>query len=177
MRGISFRNEREKIKIQTLGLEQLKKGMVSKEALFLGEQHKKQIESHYLPKMSIRFINEKVGYGAFLEEPLEPNSYAGEYTGVVRENARIYFAPLNNYLMEYPVLDRFGRSLVIDAKNGNSCRFINHSSEPNLKTHYAFIDGLYHSILLSLKKIEVGEQLTYDYGANYWMLRSNPEKL
>lgn len=177
MQSLSFRSKEEKLEIQKLGLEQLENGIVSEEALLLGNKYKDIIESHDLPKMSIRLINENVGNGVFAEEPLEKGSYIGEYTGVVRENTRIYFVPLNNYLMEYPALDELGRNLVVDAENGNSCRFINHSTEPNLKAHYAFIDGFYHILLFALRKIEIGEQLTHDYGANYWVLRSAPEKL
>ena len=101
----------------------------------------------------------------------------GEYTGIVRENVRIYFAPLNNYCYEYPVPDALGRSFVIDATRGNFTRFINHSRAPNLKPVYAFFDGFYHLIFLSLKEIQKGEQLSYDYGRNYWLLRSDPEEL
>lgn len=171
MPGISFNSEEEKLKIQQLGLNR-----PDENALKLGEQFKREIESHYTPKLSIRFINENVGHGAFLDEPIEAGAYVGEYTGVIRENVRIYFTPLNNYLMEYPIKDHRGRNLVIDAENGNQCRFINHSFTPNLKADYALIDGFYHAIFLSLRRIEKGEQITYNYGANYWLLRGTPEE-
>jgi hypothetical protein len=64
---------------------------------------------------------------------------------------------------------------VIDATQGNFTRFINHSNRPNLKPFYAFFDGLYHMILISIKDISKGEQFSYDYGPKYWYIRSPPE--
>ena len=63
---------------------------------------------------------------------------------------------------------------VIDAeKGGNLTRFINHSDQPNLEPIGVFWKGSLHIILRSLKKIQKGEQLTYDYGADYWSRRKD----
>jgi hypothetical protein len=159
------------------GLEELAKGNIPKEAIALGTKYRREIEVGYEPNVSIRWVSEKVGYGAFAEEVIEPDTFVGEYTGVVRENVRVYFQPLNNYCYEYPVPDDIGRSFVIDATKGNFTRFINHSKKPNLKPVYAFLDGFYHLILISLCKIEKGEQLSYEYGARYWWLRDPPEEI
>lgn len=174
---IAFQSEEEKADILARGLEELRQGKVSEAALALGKKYRKQIEAAYESKVSIRYINERVGHGAFAEERIQAGSYVGEYTGIVRENVRVYFAPLNNYCYEYPVPDAIGRSFVIDATQGNFTRFINHSTRPNLKPTYAFYDGFYHLILLSLRDIEKGEQLSYEYGARYWYLRTPPQEL
>lgn len=118
--------------------------------------------------------NDDVGYGLYAEQAIEKDSYLGEYTGIVRKNDRRYLEPLNNYCYEYPIQDEIGRNYVIDATSGNATRFINHSSSPNLKPVYAFIDGFYHLIFLALDRIERGTQLSYDYGTNYWYLRNPP---
>jgi hypothetical protein len=50
---------------------------------------------------------------------------------------------------------------VIDAKHtGNSAKWINHSCEPNLEAEQ---DG-YRIFLNALRDIDVGEELSYDYG-------------
>lgn len=174
---IAFESEEAKRNVLARGLAKLQRGEVSEEALLLGTKYKSQIEADYAPCVSVRYINEQVGHGAFAEERVKKGSFVGEYTGLVRENNRRYFAPLNNYCYEYPVADSIGRSFVIDATQGNFTRFINHSSKPNLKGFYAFFDGFYHAIFLSLRAIAKGEQLTYDYGANYWYIRDRPEEL
>lgn len=174
---IAFESEEGRRDVWARGVAKLERGEVGEEALLLGAKYRKEIEADYAPCVSVRFINEQVGHGAFAEEDLKKGCFIGEYTGIVRENNRRYFAPLNNYCYEYPVPDSIGRSFVIDAKQGNFTRFINHSSKPNLQPAYAFFDGFYHAIFLSLRLIVKGEQFTYDYGANYWYVRDRPEEL
>lgn len=176
MLQIQFRSSAEKEEILKRGLEALQLGQVSQEALELGGKFKSKIESSFSPKVSIRYIDERIGSGAFAEEDLKANEYIGEYTGIVRENSP-YLTPLNNYCYEYPVPDFIGRSYVIDATQGNFTRFINHSRRPNLKPIHVFVDGFYHLIFLSIRNIEKGEQLSYDYGAKYWYIRSSPEEI
>ena len=62
---------------------------------------------------------------------------------------------------------------MIDATSGSLTRFINHSYTPNIKPMYAFFDDKYHLIFISLKPIQKGTQLAYNYGENYWALRGN----
>ncbi|MGB7978809.1 MAG: SET domain-containing protein-lysine N-methyltransferase [Chlamydiales bacterium] len=174
---IDFQSEEERRDILERGLELMRQGKIPENAIQRGVRYRKKILSGFCPKVSIRFINERVGQGVFAEEVLKARSYVGEYTGVVRENVRIYFVPLNNYCYEYPVPDEMGRSFVIDATEGNFTRYINHSYRPNLKPLYAFLDGFYHLIFIALRQIEIGEQLCYDYGRNYWIIRPGPEEL
>ncbi|MBU6383655.1 MAG: SET domain-containing protein-lysine N-methyltransferase [Verrucomicrobia bacterium] len=171
---ITFQNEEERLDILQRGLAAFKRGDIPHRAVELGEKYKQQIEVPVEPKVDIRFINEEVGHGVFAKTNIKKGQFIGEYTGTVRENTRIYFVPLNNYCYEYPIPDRLGRSFVIDATNGNFTRFINHSYQPNLQPHYAFLDGFYHCIFFALQDIQKGEQLCYDYGRNYWMLRKMP---
>ncbi|MBX7066248.1 MAG: SET domain-containing protein [Parachlamydiales bacterium] len=174
---ISFQSEEERCEILQRGLAAHQRGEIPQKALALGQKYRKQIESPNDPNVEIRFVSDEVGHGVFANGVIKKGSFIGEYTGIVRENRRIYFAPLNNYCYEYPIADRLGRSYVIDATSGNFTRFINHSYCPNLKPHYAFIDGFYHCIFIALKEIRKGEQLCYDYGRNYWIVRGAPVNL
>lgn len=171
---ISFESPQDKEDIRARGQTKLKNHQVSQESHRLGKKFIRRIETGYLPHTSIRWIDDRIGYGLFAEGVIAENSYVGEYTGIVRRNDRKYFEPLNNYCYEYPVLDEIGRSFVIDATDGNLTRFINHSFNPNLKPLHVFYDGFYHLIFVSLRQIEKGEQLSYNYGESYWYLRSPP---
>lgn len=169
---IAFESETEKEDIQQRGW--LSKP--SEEALRLGQEFRKEILEGVLPKLSIRLINEKVGHGAFLEEPLPEGAFVGEYTGIVRRNdMRRYFN--NNYNYRYPVEDINGIEYVIDATAGNLTRFINHSAKPNLKPSHAFIEGFYHLIFRTLRPLDKGTQLSFHYGDCYWYLREWPQDL
>lgn len=174
---IAFQSEIEKLDIFSRGMQALETGKISQKAIALGNRYKNTIASAYLADLEIRFINEEIGFGAFAKTPIKKGAFVGEYTGIIRENVRVYFAPLNNYCYEYPILDQLGRSFAIDATHGNLTRFINHSYHPNLKPDYAFFDGFYHLIFIASKEIQKHEQLSYNYGRNYWMLREEPRTL
>lgn len=171
---ISFESETEELLVKQKGLDKLKGEGVSAQALELGSRYIDEIESGYIPHVSVRQIDAKVGHGLFAEEEIAAGVYVGEYTGIVRKNDRRYMQPLNDYCYEYPVPDEIGRHFVIDATQGNLTRFINHSYTPNLQPIHVFYDGFYHLIFLSLMPIAKGTQLSYNYGKNYWYLRSLP---
>lgn len=174
---ITFETEEEKEEVRSKGLAKLKSQEVTQEAQELGKQWIAQIEVGFIPDVSIRWLDEHLGYGLFAEETLEAGSYIGEYTGIVRKNDRRYFEPLNNYCYEYPVSDYIGRSYVIDATQGNSTRFINHSYTPNLRPIHVFYDGFYHLIFLALQRIDPGTQLCFNYGKTYWYIRKPPVQI
>lgn len=174
---LGFRNKKERAEILQRGLDALKKRAIPKKAIDLGENYRKLIESPSYPNVDIRWVGEEVGHGVFANAKIKKGTFIGEYTGIVRENIRTYFEPLNHFCYEYPIPDRLGRSFVIDATKGNFTRFINHSYEPNLKPEYAFLDGFYHCIFFAMKDIQKEEQLVYDYGRNYWLIREAPQRL
>ncbi len=173
----SFESIDDQLDVHNRGLKHLSEGKVSQESLDLGQQYHKEILSSYIPKVSVRFISDDVGHALFAEEEIEVGRYVGEYTGIVRKNDRRYGYPINNYCYEYPIPDEIGRNFVVDATRGCLTRFINHSSDPNLKPFYAFYEGYYHVIFLSIKKISVGDQLLFDYGKSYWYVRGAPKVL
>ncbi len=174
---IYFTSADERKEIRRRGLAHLKQGKVPKTALLLGEKYKHLIGQDISPEVEIRWCSEEVGHGVFTQNLIAPDQYIGEYIGLVRQNIRFYFTPLNNYCFEYPIPDATGRHYVIDATDGNFTRFINHSNQPNLRAIHVFVDGFYHLIFLSARAIQAQEQLSYDYGPNYWALRSPPQPL
>lgn len=162
--------------IRQKGVQKFEAGEVTEEQLLRGLLYRREIEQNTLPAVSLRACGEKVGWGLFAEKDLGKEAFVGEYTGIVRKNDE--HGTINNYLYGYPVLDDIGRQYVVDAKvEGNLLRFINHSKTPNLKPLYAFLDGFYHVILLTIQPIKKGDQLSYDYGDLYWYVRSPPENL
>jgi SET domain-containing protein len=159
------------------GREKWERGEVLADAIELGKRWIREIQSAFVAKSQVVWINDRVGHGLMAASTIPKGAFTGEYTGIVRENNRRYLEPLNDYCYEYPVVDEIGRSFVIDATQGNLMRFINHSEAPNLQPKYAFIDGAYHCIFLALHEIVEGTQLNYDYGKSYWYLREAPERL
>jgi len=157
------------------GLLKRRNNEVLPEHLENGIRYKKEIEESRIAPASVRWVDAEVGYGLFAEEDLDERAFIGEYVGVVRLNNNHLFK--SNYLYSYPILDEIGRNFVIDAHKGCLTRFTNHSYEPNLRSPYAFVNGFYHMILLANRPIKKGEQLFFNYGKNYWAIRSKPKEL
>lgn len=172
MKNLMFQDEKLFHSLQEMGIKKQEAGEVLQEHLEYGKQFKHQIEQGVLAKASVRFCGDKIGWGLFAEEALKKGAFVGEYTGRVRKNDD--HLSVNNYLYEYPIPDYIGRSHVIDATEGNLIRFVNHKTDANLKPVYAFVEGIYHLILLAKRDVAVGEELTYDYGKSYWYVRSPP---
>ena len=148
-----------------------KKGYIGQLALWLGKLHGHQIEEGDIKDITIRWINENIGYGAFTERPFKKWEFIGEYTGLLRRRS-LLFSDLNDYCFMYPREWVSYKLYAIDsADQGNFTRFINHSDFPNLESVAVFKDGLFHIIFRAIQDILPGSQLSYDYGDVYWNTR------
>lgn len=79
--------------------------------------------------LSIQYVSSCVGYGLFSLVDIEVGTFIGEYTGLVYSSSPTTNEQLNDYAIQYPILDG---GFQIDAKEyGNITRFINHSDEDN----------------------------------------------
>ncbi len=147
------------------------KDKISSLAFWLGHYHTRELMQAFSPPLSIRWIDQKIGYGLFAESPLKPWSFIGEYAGLLRKRSRL-FPDINDYCFMYPK-EWLGWGLyTIDSKDrGNYTRFINHSDEPNCEAIAVFYEGIFRIVLRTIKEIVAGEQLTYDYGDIYWRER------
>jgi len=155
----------------------LKRGAIGQLALWLGKLHGKQIETAAIPDLSIRWMGENMGYGAFVNRAFKKWEFIGEYTGILRRR-RLLFPDINDYCFMYPREWFSLKALTIDsARQGSFTRFINHSDFPNCESVSVFHDGIFHIIFRAIKEIPAGTELTYDYGEIYWYRRKKlPEE-
>ncbi len=137
-----------------------------------GEKHRKQLFTGSQANISIEWINKAKGYGAFIQEDLPADSFVMEYTGRFRRYQQEETTSQNAYCFQYPMRNSVPGIYVVDSLNGgNLSRFINHAAKPTLKALCAFDRGLIHIVLVTTCSIEKGEELTFDYGSDYWQRR------
>ncbi|MBA2728780.1 MAG: SET domain-containing protein-lysine N-methyltransferase, partial [Parachlamydiaceae bacterium] len=145
---------------------------------FLGEENREQakefssqLKSGHCANISIRWIDEQLEYGVFAETDMAAGTYIGEFTGAVRHLSRKH--PTHNiYCFHYPTRFWSWNYYVIDAlRMGNQMRFINHSDRPNLQPLCLCERRLLHIVFIAKVAIKAGEQLTYDYGQDFWKTR------
>ncbi|MGZ3634095.1 MAG: SET domain-containing protein-lysine N-methyltransferase [Parachlamydiaceae bacterium] len=152
------------------------------ETSYLGEKNRqlfsrfrKEIEQGFVADVSIRWINEELGYGLYANKNLPAEAYIGEFTGLVR---RLYrrSPDHNEYCFHYPTKWWSWKYTVIDALlGGNETRFINHSDKPNLQPLCVCDQNLLHIIFITDQPIKAGMQLTYHYGNDFWKHRRKIE--
>ena len=114
-----------------------------------------------LPLFEIR-DSEIAGKGAFALQFIAPAVRLIEYTGerVSHEVADARYAEEEAAGNYHTVLFSVDDNTVIDAGvNGNEARFFNHSCDPNCQSR--IVRGRVY--LESIRDIEPGEELTYDY--------------
>ena len=138
------------------------------EKIWMGIYFDKEIQTGLNPRISIRYISEKVGFRVFAEQKIHSCSFVGEYTGVIKERRKRYLKD-KTYCVRYTSWQTGRRRFIIDAETqGNYTRFINHSAKPNVGLQSVYWRGLPRMILITLKEIPEGAQLTFDYGESFW---------
>lgn len=146
----------------------------------LSKTRRKQIEAFYrnlkkLPndmkyceRVSLRFINKKVGYGVFAKEDIPPYSILHHYVGELLPTDILN--PDHDSTFSFEHFDEFS----IDAmKEGNWTRFMNHSDigEPSNNVvvwEYYAKDMPRIVFTAGVRGIKKGAQLLYSYGEEYW---------
>lgn len=173
IKKMEFANEQVKELVLKRCQKLVSQNRIGVNAKWLGTLYEKFIASAFMPSICIKWIDEKIGYGVFAQEPIIPWQYIGEYAGTLRLR-RLLFPDINDYCFMYPELGLFYKRLTIDGKDqGNFTRFINHSDTPNIESISVFCEGYYRIIFRSIKHIPIGTELTYDYGDVYWLNRRN----
>lgn len=167
-----FRNMKEFIRTINACPYLLKIGKFGEENRLLGREMRGSLSRGAQAKVSVRWIDPIFGYGLFCEEKLTEGQYIGEYSGLIRPVNRL-ISNINDYCFHYPT--RFFSLwpyLVIDSeKEGNLMRFLNHSDEPNLRPVCLVDRGLLHLCFFANREIAQGEELTFNYGNDYWRTR------
>lgn len=98
------------------------------------------------------------GLGLFAAEPIKRGTWIIEYVGKILRGKEVTVHPANKYLFET------SRVRMIDGSmRSNIARYINHSCKPNCEPE------IFHGrvFIRAIKRIEAGEELTYDYGKEY----------
>ncbi|MEC7840288.1 MAG: SET domain-containing protein-lysine N-methyltransferase [Chlamydiota bacterium] len=141
----------------------------------LARLYQSELESGYIADLTVRWIDNTLGYGVFTSEALNEGAFIGEYTGRVRRICRFNPDP-NAYCFQYPTKLWSMNYTVVDALHeGNILRFVNHSDLPNLSPTCVVDRGLVRIVFVANRDIKEGEQLTFNYGEDYWKNRTKKQ--
>ncbi len=106
----------------------------------------------------LRVGKSKTGKGIFAEEEIPKGKCILEYIG----------EPVSDKEMETinsKYLFEISKKLTINGNvSWNKARYVNHSCRPNCEA----VGPNGHVYIMSMRRIRPGEELTYDYGKEYW---------
>lgn len=146
----------------------LSEGAIDPKRIWMGVYYDHEIEKGLYPRLIVRRIDEEIGFGVFADEQIAPQSFLGEYTGLIRrkksrhDGESVYTFSYTSWRMgKYPY--------VISAEwMGNFTRLINHSDEPNVEPICVYRKGMPRIIFISRHEIPKGGQILFDYGKIFW---------
>ncbi len=142
----------------------------------LGSVLHKSLFSGKVADVAIRWIDDEMGYGLYAKNLIAKETFIGQYTGEVCRVGR-FKTPQNGYCMHMPTRFWSLRYFVIDAEHaGNELRFANHSEEPCMRPYCLVDRSLVHVGFFASRQIEPGEELTFNYGKDYWKHRLSKKK-
>jgi len=98
------------------------------------------------------------GLGLFAIKPIKKNTYIIEYTGKIINNKQRNEKG-GKYLFEIN-----SRKTIDGSSRDNLARYINHACKPNCDIDIK----KYRVYIVSKKDIQPGEEITYDYGNEYF---------
>ena len=112
-------------------------------------------------KKPFRIARSRTGLGLFATEPIRKKAFIVEYKGrrLTNPQAEKLEARGNRYLYEIN-----SRWTIDGTSRKNLGRYANHSCRPNAESHR--LNG--KVILRAIKAIKPGDEITYDYGSDYF---------
>jgi hypothetical protein len=120
----------------------------------------------------IKWVSDSIGFGLFAKRRITMGELIGRYTGILG----LGYMSNKDYTWSYgEVEDEIGYKLEIgvDAKdNGNYVRFVNHKgADANCDVELVPLNGKWDFIYIAKREILPGEELTVDYGDEYFETR------
>jgi uncharacterized protein len=117
-----------------------------------------------IPSRHLRIARAKTGLGLFTLVPIKKGQYIIRYTGRKIRTETVYDLD-TRYLFE--INERW---TIDGASRRNRARYINHSCRPNAEVYF-----VKHVIKIrAIKNIKPGDEITYDYGEEYFELFLKP---
>lgn len=129
----------------------------------------------HCPDNGLAIVKQSVlmGYGVIARYKIQTGVAMTEYLGMVSCDHITSRPGDSTYRMAYPLPRIAGWVWSIDAlKEGNISRFVNHSRTPNVEIKIFFDGTLLRLALVALQDIVAGEELTLNYGSDYWLSRN-----
>ncbi|CDR34279.1 SET domain-containing protein-lysine N-methyltransferase [Criblamydia sequanensis] len=146
---------------------------IGAEAREKGKFYREDIFDGFKAPLFIKKISRKKGFGLFAEVKIPSGAAIGEYAGKVEEHSLLSRKTTNPYCFEYQsAFWSFNKRFIDASSEGSLMRFANHSDLPNAEPVMAYDRGLLHILIFTTAPIQTGEEITINYGEDFWINRN-----
>ncbi len=121
-----------------------------------------EIRNNPQAQFSLKVKKSTAGLGLFACEPIQKGAKIIEYVGVLRSSS--------NDLSNKYIFNVNSKIDIDGSPRYNTARYINHSCNPNAES----IIKKGHVWISAIKDISPGEEITYDYGSEYFDIIIQP---
>jgi hypothetical protein len=171
--ALTFDNLHIKDKIEKKCISAARYGYMQKEHLWFGAYYENEINTHSVADVYLKWIDPVKEFGLYANADIKKHTYMGEYTGCIRKYKK-KIDDRNAYCFEYSIGSKTTPYTIDAREKGSLIRFVNHSDSPNLSPLSVYQNGVMHIIFRTNRDVKKNEELTYDYGPNYWKRREKP---
>ena len=113
-----------------------------------------------ITEVTYKVKKSSAGLGLFAIVPIKKGTWIIEYVGKILNGKKLIEEyPENRYLFETSAV-----RMIDGSSRSNTARYINHSCKPNCEVEIIGGRVFVHAI----KRIDIGEEITYDYGEEYF---------
>ena len=138
------------------------------------EYYEPLIKQNYESPWYMKYISDRIGYGIFADDDIQPGQLIAEYLGII--TTKEIMMQNSYYDMKYtwsipaaPYSSDPSFIIYVDAKKScNFTRFINHDYKPNVQAVIIYAQDGWHMLYVACKPIKKDGQLLVDYGKGYW---------
>ncbi len=171
---VFFLNEKDQTEFCSYWKKYCKKMIEAQDSAFLKKTRKyfkkiylEEKDDAFAKNFSIQKINEVKGYGLFAKEDLQKGEVFTHYAGIMRKDNQ-QISKKNRYVFGFTGTEKLKEWTIDASKVCNIASLMNHSETPNVDS-YEYYDFEGPNIVFeALRNISKGEELTYDYGKEYW---------
>lgn len=128
----------------------------------------------FVKDLEVKKVNELVGWGVYAKKRIPKKTILTHYAGIIKKDSRVNIS--NRHVFGFTGTKKLQEWVVDSEHMTNIASLINHLKKGNIEAFEYYDESGPKIVFKTLRDIEKGEELTYDYGGEYWKgLKEKPQ--
>ncbi|PIS01451.1 MAG: hypothetical protein COT84_02130 [Chlamydiae bacterium CG10_big_fil_rev_8_21_14_0_10_35_9] len=140
--------------------------LVKKVSRLFKSIEKEKNDDLFVKDLEIKKVNDLIGWGVFAKRKIPKKTILTHYAGIIKKDRQV--SNKNRHVFGFTGTEKL-KNWVIDSESvTNMGSLINHSKNGNVEAMEYYDKKGPKIVFETIRDIEKGEELTYDYGEGYW---------